>query len=454
MVFCPQCGGPIKPGQFFCDNCGSSLPPPAPQNAAPPPPPAAFPPSSPPPPQMVPPSPPPFLPPPIAPPVPPVPPAAAGFVFTPKIIVGIVAVLIIIAAVVLFVLPGSSSSAKPASGAKSSGSSGLSAAGTMTQCTGSLSLCNGYCVDLQTDNSNCGACGVTAGTGRVCRNGQSQTGSSPIGAAQQTTAGTYQAPTTTGCSQGLSLCSGSCKDVMTDEDNCGRCGYACWQGETCSSGQCLLTCPGGFFNCDGSCKDLQTDENNCGGCSNTCSSNQVCRDGRCSAVSSNLPYTTVITTIPVTTTAAAAPPLPTTLGCAAGQTLCGNSCRNILTDISNCGSCGNACPINQYCSGGQCVCVGAYPVKCNVVCVNLRNDNNNCGVCGKVCPLNVANGHSRCDSGSCLISCNSDGHLNCNQNIADGCEVYVMNDVNNCGNCGIRCQPQFSCIKGSCLIPK
>jgi hypothetical protein len=43
------------------------------------------------------------------------------------------------------------------------------------------------------------------------------------------------------------------------------------------------------------------------------------------------------------------------VGCAPGTTPCGNACVNLRTNSTNCGSCGNTCPVNQpVCKEGQC----------------------------------------------------------------------------------------------------
>jgi hypothetical protein len=80
-----------------------------------------------------------------------------------------------------------------------------------------------------------------------------------------------------------------CGDVMTDPNNCGRCGNACGTGFACSGGTCTCsktTCGGP--NADGgadggdasaeagtggplSCVDVTTDPKHCGGCGVACS---------------------------------------------------------------------------------------------------------------------------------------------------------------------------------------
>jgi hypothetical protein len=43
------------------------------------------------------------------------------------------------------------------------------------------------------------------------------------------------------------------------------------------------------------------------------------------------------------------------IACPAGQTLCTGVCVDEQTDVNNCGSCGNVCPMGQVCSAGSCV---------------------------------------------------------------------------------------------------
>jgi len=40
------------------------------------------------------------------------------------------------------------------------------------------------------------------------------------------------------CGTGLSNCAGTCRDLATDNNNCGTCGRACPSGQICSGGGC------------------------------------------------------------------------------------------------------------------------------------------------------------------------------------------------------------------------
>jgi hypothetical protein len=97
-------------------------------------------------------------------------------------------------------------------------------------CPAGQTNCNGACHDLQTDETNCGACGTSCGAVQGC-------------------------------------CSGVCKNLNTDEANCGTCGHACAVGQTC---------------CAGICKNLQADPVNCGSCGTICAAPAVlCLAGTC-----------------------------------------------------------------------------------------------------------------------------------------------------------------------------
>jgi hypothetical protein len=118
-------------------------------------------------------------------------------------------------------------------------------------CPTGLTLCDGACVDTDSDRGHCGACGTACEAGFVC-NG----------------AGTCELT----CQAGLIICDGGCIDPDTDRDFCGatldcqgaNAGTACSAGELCSEGACALTCSAGTIACGGGCIDPDTDSDFCG----------------------------------------------------------------------------------------------------------------------------------------------------------------------------------------------
>jgi hypothetical protein len=152
------------------------------------------------------------------------------------------------------------------------------------------------------------------------------------------------------------------------------------------------------------------------------------------------------------------------VGCASGYANCdgnyANGCEiNLQTNINNCGTCGVSCAVANgasVCTNGSCslsACNSGY-ANCdgnaaNGCEINLQTNVNNCGTCGFVCP-SVANGSSACTAGSCsALSCNS-GYANCDNSAANGCEINIQTDINNCGGCGNSVNDFNGCTADSC----
>jgi hypothetical protein len=249
-------------------------------------------------------------------------------------------------------------------------------------------LCGGTCVDLMSDQGNCGACGTACGAGQVCSGGTC----------------------TLDCGAGTTKCGTNCVDTQNDPSNCGTCGMACPMGQVCSAGACGLTCAGGTTLCSGKCVDTQIDPANCGGCGMACSMGQICSAGACG------------------------------LTCVGGTTLCSGKCVDTQTDPANCGGCNKPCPSGQTCSGGMCnlACVGGTTL-CSGKCVDTQIDAANCGGCNKPCPSGQT-----CSGGMCSLVCVGGTTL------CSGKCVDTQVDLANCGGCNKPCAAGSTCAGGMC----
>ena len=232
-------------------------------------------------------------------------------------------------------------------------------------------------------------------------------------------------------SSGMTSCSGTLTDTMTDNLNCGSCGMIC-SGQ-CVGGSCRNTGPGARIEClpyevkcNGNCTALNIDRENCGNCGNVCPGNLDCTGGTCQ--------------------------------CAEGKTLChpgGDSvCRDLNNDRSNCGSCGNICPSTLVCSGGTCQCAeGATSCPSDSggsFCRDLNRDRFNCGGCDHICGW-----YALCSGGTCQCA---EGESLCPWHPGDTDMAYSVwkcaNLTNNprwCGSCDTRCPPNSACINGTCV---
>lgn len=126
--------------------------------------------------------------------------------------------------------------------------------------------------------------------------------------------------------------------------------------------------------------------------------------------------------------------------CGEGLTSCRvfstDYCVDLQTDVKHCGACRKGCLLQHAengCAGGQCYikscekgwadCNGLAADGCEV---DLNADDNNCGSCGRVCSLPNA-GHSVCnglnENGKCEVQYCTTGWQNANGIHDDGCEA-------------------------------
>jgi hypothetical protein len=114
--------------------------------------------------------------------------------------------------------------------------------------------------------------------------------------------------------------------------------------------------------------------------------------------------------------------------CPPGQMVCSGVCRDLSTNVNNCGSCGNACTGGRSCVGGQCVCpTGTTLCPGNNTCVQncpagtaLDPNDCQCNVCPPnmgsltchVCPAD-SEGCLCCGFGDCVCQRTVEGDVRC-----------------------------------------
>jgi hypothetical protein len=152
--------------------------------------------------------------------------------------------------------------------------------------------------------------------------------------------------------------------------------------------------------------------------------------------------------------------------CAPNQADCdgsvANGCEiNVATSVANCGNCGTTCSSNHIspsCASGACngACAANF-ADCNGNkqadgCeVALQTDEDNCGACKTSCASNHVT--RNCSAGACNGACAAN-FADCNGNKqTDGCEADLQNDEGNCGTCGTSCSSNHitaNCASGVC----
>ena len=250
------------------------------------------------------------------------------------------------------------------------------------------------------------------------------------------------------------------QNLQADIDSCGQCGKICTAANgypACNAGICgIAYCLGTHADCDGlyatgceyAISGFQTDPNHCGNCDQHCSYQNAAA-------------------------------LCEFWNCKRGACNAGFSDCNELpsdgceyanpgfqTDPNHCGSCTNKCAPGFTCKTGTCSlstcpsgfsdCNGASGDGCEYANSGFQTDLNNCGGCGLACQPAHATG--ACSAGSCRVgSCNS-GFTDCNGLSGDGCEYATsgfQTDLANCGGCGKSCAPAHAtgqCAAGTCSI--
>ncbi|MCS6856180.1 MAG: hypothetical protein NZM37_00570 [Sandaracinaceae bacterium] len=158
----------------------------------------------------------------------------------------------------------------------------------------------------------------------------------------------------------------------------------------------------------------------------------------------------------------------------------GGMCVDLMSDLQNCGTCGNRCPdranSTRTCSGGGCgfTCNSGF-ADCD------RNAENGCE-CSGMCITGIPSGGAGVCSGTSMdagtdasrdsgVDAGRDGGVDawamdaggdascpfgfigfadCDGNPSNGCEANTNTNVRHCGACGVQCGPGEVCMGGRC----
>ncbi len=217
---------------------------------------------------------------------------------------------------------------------------------------------------------------------------------------------------------------------LTSNEHCGECNNTCLGDIQCANGSCS-ECEGDntiVCSVDGqdACVRIGRDEDNCGACGNRCPQNVECVNSVCRCR-------------------------------VEGETACSGECLNLSTDHQNCGGCGVQCEAFERCIEGNCECVtDVFRNDCNGNCIVCGgqcwpSDEQNCGRCGNICP-----DRTQCVNG---IECGCETYFNdfgeevpCDGQcvVCDGTCRNLSNNIENCGECGLECDPDKNCNQGEC----
>ena len=316
----------------------------------------------------------------------------------------------------------------------------MMAAGDTDTCPTPQMLCGTYCVNTNSDPSDCGACGTACPSGQACASGACVAGGigSTCTSGSSCASGNCVGGVCTACSAGLTSCGGTCDNLQTDQNNCGACGNVCTSGQTCTAGACVTTQQpaGSACSANNQCLSSVCGVNGTGICCATaCITGGTCGATACSASGGACVY----------------PPSGT--ACTAGGTC--NGAGSCQACTSSC-AVGVACTTNSNCASGACdnttgVCAANS-------CVDQKQDGTEtdvdcgggtcpaCGV-GKKCMIDTDCASSACDitSKTCVASQCQDGQK-------DGNETDIDCGGGICQACAVgkRCLVNSDCTSNVC----
>ena len=173
------------------------------------------------------------------------------------------------------------------------------------------------------------------------------------------------------------------------------------------------------------CVDAQSDPQHCGDCSTKCAPNQMCTQYENSETGEKITGCKLTTEIPG----------KEDFSCEEDKTECWGSCIDKLTDVKNCGECGNACAEGLSCIDGVCQIVCENDLNaCGTECADFNTSPKHCGNCETACAPNQI-----CTDGACTDATLSCENEETNKDLCWGTCVDLQSDTKNCGTCGNAC---------------
>jgi hypothetical protein len=379
-------------------------------------------------------------------------------------------------------------------------------------CAAGKTACSGSCVDLRSDERNCGNCGTLCNSNQFCSN--SACAQLPTGCAGGCPTGFFctpgneckpgcaanaDCPQPGSCDTRINLCTCAtgfhqCGETCDADNNISACGPSCASCDgvqnavpACANNRCDFTCNPGLHRCGNECKpnnDTATCGTSCTPCTPPPNSVAICASEMCDFVCNSgfhrcgnacVSNTSVNSCGTSSCTACAPPPNGTAtcngfacdFTCNAGFHRCGNSCVS-NTSVN---SCGNACspcapPSNSTatCNGTSCgfTCnTGAHA--CGGACVS-NNSVSSCGTTSCTPCSAPLNGTSTCNGVACDFTCNTGTHR-CGSSCSDNtsvsscgtscnvCPAGPANSTRTCNgvSCGWQCNAGFHDCGGACV---
>ena len=307
-------------------------------------------------------------------------------------------------------------------------------------CDSGLTPCAGNCVNLQTDSTNCGACGTTCTfphASATCDDGVCTLGACDAGFAD------CDGDPDTGCEQ----------DVRGDPAHCGACEHACEApphgSATCANSTCGFTCDPDFHACGESCVS-NDDSAHCGASCTPCPTS-ICSPATCDG-----------------TTCGRAP----IASCCEQDSDCGDSdacttdtcgpdhiCQHSAVVCTSGDPCqdpvcdpGSGCATVDHCAADQvCIAAGGQAI----CCPETRPlwDGVQCGECTQDdlsrCAEPPPNATVTCSTqGTCRVVC-LPGWGTCGHDAAT-CSTNLQADADHCGGCWQACASGQVCLDGVC----